>query len=100
MPLIHVPSTPHTTPRFRHQRQPRPLLESAAPRCAWYRVFPSLKRRGGALEREPDRAKPQERRRGGQTGEIFRLEDFGRTDYPVCAFGAATPPFQGGETSI
>ena len=43
---------------------------------------------------------------GPQTGEIFRPEEFRRTDHPVCVASeasrlfinaAATPPFQGGE---
>ena len=42
----------------------------------------------------------------GQIGEIFRPEEFRRTDHPVCGASeasrlfvnaAATPPFQGGE---
>src|SRR5205823_13207656 len=46
------------------------------------------------------------RRRGGQIGEIFRPEEFRRSDHPVCGASeasrlfinaAATPPFQGGE---
>src|SRR5437016_7491334 len=81
-------------------------------------LFPSLKRRGGCAikkmsrsnlssrrrggaKRKPDRAQPQ-----GKIGEIFRPEDFRRTDHPVCGAleasrlfinAAATPPFQGGE---
>ena len=43
-------------------------------------AFPSTQRRGGA------------KRRGGQFGEAFR-----RSDHPVCAFGASTPPLRGGE---
>src|SRR5437667_3347273 len=81
-------------------------------------LFPSLKRRGGCAikkmsrsnlssrrrggaKRKPDRAQPQ-----GKIGEIFRPEEFRRTDHPVCGASeasrlfinaAATPPFQGGE---
>src|SRR5947208_15442737 len=60
----------------------------------------SSRRRGGA-KRKPDRAQPQEK-----IGEIFRPEEFRRTDHPVCGASeasrlfinaAATPPFQGGE---
>src|SRR5437868_459460 len=60
----------------------------------------SSRRRGGA-KRKPDRAQPQEK-----IGEIFRPEEFCRTDHPVCGASeatrlfinaAATPPFQGGE---
>src|SRR5438093_13736230 len=60
----------------------------------------SSRRRGGA-KRKPDRAQPQEK-----FGEIFRPEEFRRTDHPVCGAleasrlfinAAATPPFQGGE---
>src|SRR5205807_9450272 len=60
----------------------------------------STRRRGGA-KRKPDRAQPQEK-----IGEIFRPEEFRRTDHPVCGTSeasrlfinaAATPPFQGGE---
>src|SRR5438552_14247625 len=60
----------------------------------------SSRRRGGA-KRKPDRAQPQEK-----FGEIFRPEEFRRTDHPVCGASeasrlfinaAATPPFQGGE---
>src|SRR5438046_8410562 len=43
-------------------------------------AFPSSQSRGGA------------KRRGGQFGETFR-----RSDHPVCAFGASTPPLRGGE---
>ncbi len=63
-------------------------------------TFPSSQRRGGAARREPDRAKPQEkRRRGGQFGTNT---GFCRSDHPVCAFaplGASTPPLRGGECS-
>src|SRR5207249_11435582 len=81
-------------------------------------LFPSLKRRGGCAikkmsrsnlssrrrggaKRKPDRAQPQEK-----IGEIFRLEEFRRTDHPVCGASvasqlfidaAASPPSQGGE---
>src|SRR5438552_7867789 len=81
-------------------------------------LFPSLKRRGGCAikkmsrsnlssrrrggaKRKPDRAQPQEK-----IGEIFRPEEFRRTDHPVCGASeasrlfinaAATPPLQGGE---
>src|SRR6266446_8607631 len=60
----------------------------------------SSRRRGGA-KRKPDRAKPQEK-----IGEIFKPEEFRRTDHSVCGASeasrlfinaAATPPFQGGE---
>src|SRR5207244_814276 len=60
----------------------------------------SSRRRGGA-KRKPDRAQPQEK-----IGEIFRPEEFRRTDHPVCGASeasrlfinaAATPPLQGGE---
>src|SRR5689334_3163626 len=83
-------------------------------------LFPSLKRRGGCAikkmsrsnlssrrrggaKRKPDRAQPQEK-----IGDIFRPEEFRRTDHPVCGASeasrlfinaAATPPFQGGESS-
>src|SRR5205085_2809387 len=62
----------------------------------------SSRRRGGA-KRKPDRAQPQEK-----FGGIFRPEVFRRTDHPVCSASeasrlfidaAATPPFQGGETT-
>src|SRR5437867_11975179 len=79
-------------------------------------LFPSLKRRGGCAikkmsrsnlssrrrggaKRKPDRAQPQEK-----IGEIFRPEEFRRTDHPVCSASeasrlfinaASTPPFQG-----
>src|SRR5947199_4899577 len=81
-------------------------------------LFPSLKRRGGCAikkmsrsnlssrrrggaKRKPDRAQPQEK-----FGEIFRPEEFRRTDHPVCGASeasrlfinaAASPPLQGGE---
>src|SRR2546430_16134664 len=48
-------------------------------------LFPSLKRRGGATGSGLAR-------RGGRFGETFC-----RNDHPVCAFGASTPPYQGGE---
>src|SRR5437867_468489 len=60
----------------------------------------SSRRRGGA-KRKPVRAQPQEK-----IGEIFRPEEFRRTDHPVCGASEAshlfinaadTPPFQGGE---
>src|SRR5207249_10006004 len=81
-------------------------------------LFPSLKRRGicaikkmsrsnlssrrrGGAKRKPDRAQPQEK-----IGEIFRPEEFRRTDHPVCGASeasrlfinaAATPPFKEGD---
>src|SRR5438093_5622749 len=69
-------------------------------------LFPSLKRRGGCAIKKMSRSNLSSRRRGGQIGEIFRPEEFGRTDHPVCGASeasrlfinaAATPPFQGGE---
>src|SRR5439155_21870132 len=43
----------------------------------------SSRRRGGA-KRKPDRAQPQEK-----IGEIFRTEEFRRTDHPVCGASEA-----------
>src|SRR5207253_3011490 len=69
-------------------------------------LFPSLKRRGGCATKKMSRSNLNSRRRGGQIGEIFRPEEFRRTDHPVCGASeasrlfinaAATPPFQGGE---
>src|SRR5205085_8675556 len=69
-------------------------------------LFPSLKRRGGCAIKKMSRSNLSSRRRGGQIGEIFRPEEFGRTDHPVCGASeasrlfinaAATPPLQGGE---
>src|SRR5438094_10678530 len=69
-------------------------------------LFPSLKRRGGCAIKKISRSNLSSRRRGGQIGEIFRPEEFRRTDHPVCGASeasrlfinaAATPPFQGGE---
>src|SRR5919109_162644 len=69
-------------------------------------LFPSLKRRGGCAIKKMSRSNLSSRRRGGQIGEIFRPEEFRRTDHPVCGASeasrlfinaAATPPFQGGE---
>src|SRR5437867_5361500 len=69
-------------------------------------TFPSLKRRGGCAIKEMSRSNLSSRRRGGQIGEIFRPEEFRRTDHPVCGASeasrlfinaAASPPFQGGE---
>src|SRR5437870_13573856 len=69
-------------------------------------VFPSLKRRGGCAIKKMSRSNLSSRRRGGQIGEIFRPEEFRRSDHPVCGASeasrlfinaAATPPFQGGE---
>src|SRR5919108_2697275 len=69
-------------------------------------LFPSLKRRGGCAIKKMSRSNLRSRRRGGQIGEIFRPEEFRRTDHPVCGASeasrlfisaAATPPFQGGE---
>src|SRR5437667_1325646 len=60
-----------------------------------------ISRRRGGAKRKPDRAQPQEK-----IGDIFRPEEFRRTDHPVCGASeasrlfinaAATPPFQGGE---
>src|SRR5881628_3137333 len=68
-------------------------------------LFPSLKRRGGCAikkmsrsnlssrrrggaKRKPDRAQPQEK-----IGEIFRPEEFRRTDHPVCDASAASRLF-------
>src|SRR5438067_11805563 len=65
-------------------------------------LFPSLKRRGGCAikkisrsnlssrrrggaKRKPDRAQPQEK-----IGEIFRPEEFRRTDHPVCGASEAS----------
>src|SRR5207249_4085301 len=69
-------------------------------------LFPSLQRRGGCAIKKMSRSNLSSRRRGGQIGEIFRPEEFRRTDHPVCGASeasrlfinaAATPPFQGGE---
>src|SRR5438876_11649937 len=69
-------------------------------------LFPSLKRRGGCAIKRMSRSNLSSRRRGGQIGEIFRPEEFRRTDHPVCGASEAsrlfinaadTPPFQGGE---
>src|SRR6266704_6816024 len=69
-------------------------------------LFPSLKRRGGCAIKKISRGNLSSRRRGGQIGEIFRPEEFRRTDHPVCGASeasrlfidaAASPPFQGGE---
>src|SRR5213080_4334673 len=81
-------------------------------------LFPSLKRRGGCAIKKMSRSNLSSRRRGGakhkpdraqpqeKIGEIFRPEEFRRTDHPVCGASeasrlfinaAATPPFQGGE---
>src|SRR5439155_3483758 len=69
-------------------------------------LFPSLKRRGGCAIKKMSRSNLSSRRRGGHIGEIFRPEEFRRTDPPVCGASeasrlfinaAATPPFQGGE---
>src|SRR2546421_5321598 len=69
-------------------------------------LFPSLKRRGGCAIKKMSRSNLSSRRRGGQIGEIFRPEEFRRTDHLVCGASeasrlfidaAATPPFQGGE---
>src|SRR5438876_11982685 len=69
-------------------------------------LFPSLKRRSGCAIKKMSRSNLSSRRRGGQIGEIFRPEEFRRTDHPVCGASeasrlfidaAATPPFQGGE---
>src|SRR6266480_531617 len=67
-------------------------------------TFPSLKRRGGCGSIKGAKP-PISRRRGGRFGEIFRPEQFRRTDHPGRAVSerihfidsAATPPFQGGE---
>src|SRR5947207_1723511 len=67
-------------------------------------IFPSLKRRGGCGSIKGAKP-PESRRRGGRFGEIFRSEQFRRTDHPGRAVSerihfmdsAATPPFQGGE---
>ena len=73
-------------------------------------VFPSLKRRGGAAKREPDRASLKK----SGAGVVNSAKRFGRTSieaspyrarasrHPACALaslGASTPPFQGGENS-
>src|SRR5437867_10441693 len=67
-------------------------------------LFPSLKRRGGCAIKKMSRSNLSSRRRGGQIGEIFRPEEFRRTDHPVCGASeasrlfinaAATPPLQG-----
>src|SRR5207253_7684699 len=69
-------------------------------------LFPSLKRRGGCAIKKMSRSNLSSRRRGGQIGEIYRPEEFRRSDHPVCGASeashlfinaAATPPFQGGE---
>src|SRR2546428_14193103 len=69
-------------------------------------LFPSLQRRSGCAIKKMSRSNLSSRRRGGQIGEIFRPEEFRRTDHPVCGASeasrlfinaAASPPFQGGE---
>ncbi len=81
-------------------------------------IFPSLKRRGGCAIKKIARSNLGSRRRGGQTGEIFRPGHVRRTfleaapyracasRHPVCGASVAsrlsidaadTPPFQGGE---
>src|ERR1700756_3988447 len=69
-------------------------------------LFPSFSRRGGCAIKKMSRSNLSSRRRGGQFGEIFRPEEFRRTDHPVCGAleasrlfinAAAPPPFQGGE---
>src|SRR5213079_1487928 len=67
-------------------------------------TFPSLKRRGGCGINQKCEA-TESRRRGARFGEVFRPEQFRRTDHPGRAVSerihfidsAATPPFQGGE---
>src|SRR6266566_9807193 len=66
-------------------------------------------RRGGeaAASTKSCEATEKRRRRGGQLGEIFRPEQFRRTDHPGRAvsegihfiYGASTPPLRGGEYS-
>jgi len=48
-------------------------------------LFPSLKRRGGCAIKKMSRSNLSSRRRGGQLGEIFRPEEFRRTDHPSAA---------------
>src|SRR6266446_4352602 len=48
-------------------------------------TFPSLKRRGGCAIKKMSRSNLSSRRRGGQIGEIFRPEEFRRTDHPSAA---------------
>src|SRR5207253_11028149 len=71
-------------------------------------LFPSLKRRGGCAIKKISRSNLSSRRRGGQTGEIFRPDELRRTDRPVCGASeasrlfinaAATPPFKEGNVS-
>ena len=72
------------------------------------RTFPSLKRRGGCAVKEKTRSLLIPRRRGGETGEIFRPEGFAGLTTPsapskvlrdILFDVASTPPFQGGENS-
>src|ERR671923_315854 len=53
-------------------------------------LFPSLKRRGGCAIKKMPRSNLSSRRRGGQIGEIFRPEEFRRTDHPVCGASEAS----------
>src|SRR5436190_19935687 len=52
-------------------------------------LFPSLKRRDGCAIKKMSRSNLSSRRRGGQIGEIFRPEEFRRTDHPVCGASEA-----------
>jgi hypothetical protein len=55
----------------------------------WNRApFPSSQRRGGCAVKKISRSDLSSRRRGGQTGEIFKHEHFRRTDHPVCGGSA------------
>src|SRR5438094_18361 len=56
-------------------------------------LFPSLQRRGGCAIKKMSRSNLSSRRRGGQIGEIFRPEEFRRTDHPVCGASEASRPF-------
>src|SRR5437867_3596560 len=56
-------------------------------------LFPSLKRRGGCAIKKMSRSNLSSRRRGGQIGEIFRPEEFRRTDHPVCGASEASRLF-------
>src|SRR6059058_1971024 len=55
--------------------------------------FPSLKRRGGCAIKKMSRSNLSSRRRGGQIGEIFRPEEFRRTDQRVRRWPSRRLPF-------
>src|SRR5437660_12853578 len=56
-------------------------------------LFPTLQRRGGCAIKKMSRSNLSSRRRGGQIGEIFRPEEFRRTDHPVCGASEASHLF-------